>query len=249
MKRLINEPRRLLTFLAVSVGIVFAAIAEVSFSASKYDFGRLREEAGPVTGRVTMTNLGPGPTYIKNVRTTCGCTGATFTEGMIEEGDSAVISFTYDPEGRPGFFDKSVKVFVGQDNKMHIIRISGLVMASESTIAANYPDSIGELRLSTLLIDGKEIKKGESRSYFVQLYNPTERTIRPVAKSSSEALSIAVEPAEIEPGATGVLGIYLNTRREPVSGEKDYDIEICSDADASVSDMGTVKIHSLINER
>ncbi len=222
------------------------ADAEVSFSSMDYDFGVIHEEEGPVTGRVTMVNLGPGPTYIRNVRTTCGCTGASFAEGMIEEGDSTVVSFTYDPDRRPGNFDKHVKVFVGQDNKMHVIRIKGKVMASRRTIAANFPDSIGDLHMSTKVIDGGELVSGESRNYFVTLYNPLDHPVRPTVNSDSEAITMAIEPAVLEPGATGVIGIYLNTRRDPAPGEHVYDIDLCTDADGTFSDMGQIRLQATL---
>lgn len=243
------DPAKFITSVFMLVLVAVSTLADVSFSKKRYDFGTIREENGPVTGRVYMTNLGPGPTYIRNVRTSCGCTDAGFTEGMIEEGDSAVITFTYDPEHRPGFFDKTVKVFVGEDNKMHLVRISGTVLASRETIGLNYPDSIGELRLSSKMIDGGEIRKGESRSYFVQLYNPTDRTIRPTAKKDTEALSIAIEPNVMEPGGTAVLGIYLNTRREPEEGKHIYNVEVCSDADGSFSDIGRVSVMADVIEK
>ena len=225
-----------------------AIFGEVRFSSGKYDFGTLREDDGPVTGKVTMTNLGPGPTYIRNVRTTCGCTDATFTEGIIEEGDSATVTFTYDPLHRPGSFSKTVKVFVGQDNKMHTINIKGNVLASRKTLALNYPDSIGVLRLSTLMIDGGDVPAQESRNYFVKLYNPTDRDIRPVAKTESDVLSIAIEPQVIQPGATAVIGIYLNSRREQQAGDHVYEMEICDDADASLSETGRIALHALIRK-
>lgn len=242
MKRL-----SLFTYLLISVFLMTADMtAEVTFSSSDYDFGVINEDDGPVTGRVYMINVGPGPTYIRNVRTTCGCTDASFTEGMIEEGDSALVSFTYDPENRAGSFNKSVKVFVGQDNRMHIIRISGLVKASRRTLEANYPDSIGELRLSTLLIDGGELPKGESRNWFIYIYNPTDRTIRPTVRTDEDVISVAVEPQTIGTGETGVIGIYLNTRREEGTGEKEYEIDVCSDADAFISEMGKIKLGAKI---
>lgn len=231
-----------ITLFILASMIMSYAFGEVKFSSNSYDFGILREDDGPVTGNITMVNLGPGPTFIRNVRTTCGCTDASFTEGMIEEGDTAVVSFTYDPDRRPGAFDKHIKVFVGQDNKMHVIRISGRVMASRKTIASYYPDSIGELCLSTLFIDGGELVAGEGKNYFVNLYNPTDHTVRPIVKTSSDALTTAIEPSVIESGATAVLGIYLNSRRDPEPGDHLYEIEICSDADGIFSEIGTVRL-------
>ena len=226
----------------VCASLAMPVAGEVVFSSGKYDFGFLREDNGPATGKVSMVNVGPGPTFIRNVRTTCGCTDATFTEGMIEEGDSAIISFTYDPERRVGAFDKSVKVFVGQDNKMHVIRITGTVIASRRTLETEYPDSVGDLRLSSRLIDAGQLRDGESRNYFVHLYNPTDRSLRPTADCGSGAVSVAIEPAVLEPGGTAVAGIYVNSRREPEPGEKVYVVRICSDADGMISDMGEIRV-------
>lgn len=229
----------LLTVVMTAVSVRGA----VTFSTSSYDFGTIREEAGKARGEVMMYNIGPGPTFIRNVRPTCGCTDVAFTEGMIEEGDSALITFRYDPEQRPGHFDKSIKVFVGQDNKMHVIRISGQVLASRQTIDTSYPDSIGELRLSSLLLDAGEIPSGEARNLFVNLYNPTDHPVRPAVTSPSEAVSVAVEPSVIEPYGTAVLGIYMTSRRE-TNKEKEivYEIQVCSDADAFLSHKGVIRL-------
>lgn len=202
---------------------------EIRWLEKDYDFGLMKEIAGPGTGTARFVNLGPGPTYIRNVRPSCGCTGAEFTEGIIEEGDTATITFTYNPAGRPGKFDKTVKTFVGEDNKMHVIHIRGTVIGAPETLAANFPYELGALRFSDRKIAAGNVVYGQSRHYFVSLTNQTADSIRPSVSSESAAIVTAISPDVIPPGDPGTITLLLNTRNEREIGSHDYKIHLVSD--------------------
>ena len=83
----------------------------IEWLSTSYDFGTFKEAEGPQTGCVRMVNHGPDETVINRVKSTCGCTVAEYTDGIIAVGDTAEVRFTYDPAGRPGRFSKSIKVY------------------------------------------------------------------------------------------------------------------------------------------
>ena len=110
------------------------ARGEVTWLSRTYDFGFFREEAGPQQGEVKLINLGPEPTVINRVKSTCGCTVAGFTEGLIEPGDTARVWFTYNPAGRPGRFEKHIKVYMGADNDVTSVTLKGTVIGNASSL-------------------------------------------------------------------------------------------------------------------
>ena len=80
-------------------------------------------------GRVRFVNTGGEPVVITGARPGCGCTGVEYPHDPIEPGDTAVISFTYNPAGRPGAFEKSIRVYIG-DNTTERVMIRGTVLGT-----------------------------------------------------------------------------------------------------------------------
>lgn len=219
-------------------------MAQVEWLSKEYNFGSFKEGNGKVTGSVRLVNHGPEATFINRVRPSCGCTGASYPTAMIEPGDTATISFTYNPEGRPGPFDKTVKVYMGPDNDLTVIRITGTVIGAASTLNTYFPIECGSLRLENTLIPVGEIKHGYSRHLFLNVYNQGEDTIVPTCKNISDALGVELTPRQLPPGEIGTLTFYLQTDKEPHYGPVDYPVVI-SPAENS-SDTVTVTVSSVI---
>ena len=112
--------------------------ADVVWLEKDYDFGLMKEEAGPRTGSVRLVNTGPEPVVITGARPSCGCTGVAYPEDPIEPGDTVNFSFTYNPLGRPGKFAKSIRVYIG-DFDMATIRIRGNVLGTPESLTTLYP--------------------------------------------------------------------------------------------------------------
>lgn len=51
------------------------ARGEIVWLEKEYDFGLMKEEAGPKTGSVRLVNTGPEEAVITGARPSCGCTG------------------------------------------------------------------------------------------------------------------------------------------------------------------------------
>ncbi|HAD11826.1 MAG TPA: DUF1573 domain-containing protein [Saprospirales bacterium] len=98
----------------------------VSWQTEKdHDFGKMRHER-PQTFVFKFTNINAEPILIENVRTTCGCTAATWTEGDIASGASGEIVVEYDAYQR-GSFSKKIRVFFNKQRKPEILWIRGEV--------------------------------------------------------------------------------------------------------------------------
>lgn len=206
----------------------FTADAEIVWLEKIYDFGLFKEEAGPTTGHTRFVNTGPEEVCITGMRPSCGCTSADYPKDPIQPGDTATVSFTYDPKGRPGKFEKSVRVYVG-DSDTYLIKIRGNVLGTPESLSTLYPVVAGPLRLTTANLFGGEVKKGTSRHFFVNGYNHTSDTIRPKIVSPNKALSVVASSEDIGPGDIVAFSFYLNTRELPDTGMIDIPVRIYPD--------------------
>ncbi len=203
--------------------------AEIKWLTKDYDFGTIKEVAGPKTGVVKFVNLGPESTIITRVRTSCGCTDAEYTEGEIMPGDTATVSFTYNPKGRPGRFEKNVKVYTGANQELNVITIRGTVIGAPETLSVTYPVEAGALRLSTKTLQTGDIRYGTSRHLFLHGYNQSTDTIYTRVTPPVRSLSIGESVRAVAPGDIVTIGVYFNTRDGEIPGQVSYPIEIVPD--------------------
>ncbi len=225
MKRLI--------LLAFAASAVLLASADIRWLASEYDFGVIKEAAGKQTGTLRFVNDGPDPVAIRRVRTTCGCTAASFTEGEIMPGDTASVSFTYNPAGRPGPFAKNIKVNVDPGDQLTILRIQGTVIGTSATLSAAYPIEVGPLRLSADQMIGGEVTYGDGKHVMINGYNQSSDTIRPVWKSLSPALTVGSSSKAVPPGEIVTFSIYFSSRESGELGFTADDIDLYPDGESS----------------
>lgn len=101
---------------------------EITFEEKSYNFGFIPESGGPVTHFFEFTNTGDAPLIIISATASCGCTRPTYPTEPIAAGKKGKIKVTYLPEGRPGEFDKVVKVRTNaKDGKKVSLKIKGTV--------------------------------------------------------------------------------------------------------------------------
>ena len=145
-----------LFLLAVVISIVCFAQPEIKFENTTYDFGKIKEEGGKVTGKFIFTNVGNEPLELTNVRPGCGCTAANYTKGAIAPGEKGYIEATYNPYNRPGAFNKNIRVTTNEpkfleDEKAtpHMIFIKGEVIKRPPTEfeKAGYDKTAGMMRI------------------------------------------------------------------------------------------------------
>ncbi|MDE6294622.1 MAG: DUF1573 domain-containing protein [Muribaculaceae bacterium] len=225
----------LLSGIALMVtGGVLMARGEIRWLNTSYDYGVMQEIAGKKTGEARFVNEGPDTTYISYVRPSCGCTDADYTKGELLPGDTATVCFTYNPAGRPGAFEKSVKVYVGPEKTRHVVKISGTVVGSPATLALHYPIDAGAVRLSTRLIDLGDVAVGTGRHAFVTMVNQTLDSITPTLVVP-QGLSAEITPERLGPGDLGTLGIYINSGGavSARSGEQQVRVPLIIDRDTT----------------
>lgn len=145
-----------LLLVAVLAGLFCVAQPEIKFENTTYDFGKIKEEGGKVSGKFIFTNVGNEPLELTNVRPGCGCTAANYTKEPVAPGQQGYIEAIYNPYNRPGAFNKNIRVttnepkFLENDKATpHMIFIKGEVIKRPPTEfeIAGYTKSSGMVRI------------------------------------------------------------------------------------------------------
>ena len=148
--------KKLTLFLTMLVAFCMVnAQPEIKFDSQTYDFGKIKEEGGKVTGRFEFTNVGNQDLLLVNVKPGCGCTAANYSKEPIAPGKKGYIEATYNPYNRPGAFNKNIRVttneprFEQENAAPHMIFIKGEVLKRPPTVfeQANYTNGNGMARL------------------------------------------------------------------------------------------------------
>jgi len=102
------------------------------FKEETYSFGEVPE--GPqVTHEFKFSNTGKEPLILSNVKASCGCTTPSWPKEPILPGKDAIILVTYNTQGRPGPFTKSITITSNADTPSKVIFIKGEVVKEDPT--------------------------------------------------------------------------------------------------------------------
>ena len=111
------------------------ADAHMKFANEEHNFNTIPE--GPsVTYDFNFKNIGKEPIVLSTVQASCGCTTPNWSKEPIKPGESSKITATYNTQGRPGAFTKTITVNSNVGSK--VLKISGTVeKAPDASVPAN----------------------------------------------------------------------------------------------------------------
>lgn len=205
--------------------------AEVLWLEKNYDFGLMKEEAGPKEGKARFVNIGDRELVVTDAKPGCGCTSVSYPENPIAPGDTACISFKYDPAGRPGKFEKSIRVYIN-DKENYRIGISGNVLGTPQSLEQFYPIEIGPLRLSEYMIPAGDIKEGAARNFFINVYNQSADSITPRWNSGNKALAVDISEKKLGPGDIASISLFFNSALVAEPGPVEIPVTLYPDTDS-----------------
>jgi hypothetical protein len=128
--------KKLVTFIAIALTLTTSVFAQkdakikpvdqIQWSTTKHDFGNIK--MGPPADIVfKFTNNTNAPIVITAADASCGCTTPTWTKTPVLPKESGEVKASYGTDGRPGYFQKSVKVTF-DNGTVTDLEISGTVV-------------------------------------------------------------------------------------------------------------------------
>jgi hypothetical protein len=194
----------LFAFLLVTYTAWAQKAPVLEFKKTEHNFGDIKEEGGPQKYRFVFTNKGDAPLIVSNVSASCGCTTPGWTKEPVLPGKTGYVEAEYNPQGRPGAFNKSLTITTNANPAVAQIFITGNVTPKVLTVADQYPHKEGSIRLNSKYLNmGRVGTKGPATQTF-KFYNEGDKpltitTSGPVANF----MKVSIEPKTVQPKAYG----------------------------------------------
>ena len=202
--------KRFLYILALFATVTATASAqpEATWLERTHNFGVFLEQNGKVSCDIRVVNTGTEPLLIVKTQAGCGCTGISYPETPIKPGDTARVTITYNPSGRPGQFTKQAIIFTNTSIRRTILEISGNVIPTDATLNKQYPLQAGDLRISQQSIPLGELTRGKNKTEFLSAYNASTDTLIVTVTGDKPHIKPAVVPDTVPPARVTALTVH-----------------------------------------
>ncbi len=218
--------------------VCFGAAAQqaepIRFPEKTYDFGEITEEGGHADHDFLFTNNSGRVIRILSVQASCGCTTPDWSKDAIQPGKTGFIKASFDPKGRPGYFNKSLTVMTDFDGNPMALQIKGQVVIKKTEITStDFPAQNGNLRFkfNALNLGKIFINKGPSLASF-QVYNSGERAVNFTEIVIGPAYIRIETPKVLAPRETGILKVIYDAKARNQYGFVSDNVEINTDDEA-----------------
>jgi hypothetical protein len=191
----------------------------MNFPKDTHDFGTINE-GSLAEYEFEFTNTGDQPIEINKVQASCGCTAPSWTKEAILPGKTGKVKASFDSNGRPGPFAKTLSVYSNAKKSMMLLNIKGYVMAkSESgntTEGNKYETSTKNIAPPTLKLDRYEfhfgkVESGEKIRQQFNLFNAGGNNLIITAlESKCNCITFSLTQGVIAPDQSAILELTLN---------------------------------------
>lgn len=185
----------------------------ISFEKERHDFGKIKEENGLVKFKFQFTNTGSTPLIIQNVKPSCGCTTPEWNKEPVKPGGTGYISATYNPQNRPGRFDKTISVYTNTDKGVIILHIEGEVLPREKTLEEIYRINISGVRLTNNNVSLGKVFKGSAKSKEIEMVNTLQENASITFRNVPAYVTLDVIPEVLKPNEKGKILIHYDTEK------------------------------------
>ena len=215
------------TIYILSAGNTFGQLAEPLFFKEKiHDFGEVLEQQGNADYEFLFTNNSGRPVRIISVQASCGCTTPGWTKEAVAPGKTGFIKASFDPKGRPGYFNKTLTVMTDLSGTPLTLQIKGsvvdkLTVKDESLTAAN-----GNVKLKNSSFNmGKVYINKEASITDFAIVNDGKDVIT-FNEVTAPAYILVTPPKSLQPGEHGVIKIKYDAKVKKQYGFQVDNIEL-----------------------
>ncbi len=196
------------------------------FKEKIHDFGELIESAGSVEYEFNFTNSSGRPVKIISVQASCGCTTPGWSTAPVVAGEKGFIKASFDPKGRPGYFNKTLTVTTDFDRNPIVLQIKGSVVDRQLATNESLPAINGNLRLAANSFNmGKIFINKQSALKEFAIMNVGTYKIDFV-KVVAPAYIKVEKPASLNPAERGLIKLIYDAKLRNQYGFLSDNIEI-----------------------
>jgi hypothetical protein len=188
--------------------------ASISFKQTSYDFGKIKEADGLVTNVFEFINTGSLPVIIQDVQSSCGCTTPEYSKVPVKPGEKGYVKVAYNPEGRPGAFNKEITVKTNAENSPVILKILGSVIPKEPTVEEQYRYTMGSIKMQSSHVGFGKINPGAVKTENLNILNPGNQPVKIGFIQVPLFLKVKAKPEVLKPGQSGIIEISYDAAKK-----------------------------------
>lgn len=214
--------------------------AAITFRKDSHDFGLVEEKRGPVSHHFYFRNNGAVPITVGSVETSCGCTVTEWTADPVDPGKEGQIKAVFDPEGRPGYFNKTITVIFSPDSTPVNLQIRGQVSENVKVVNTLLEHEDGQLKtrsagfnLGKVFINQDPVfrhfilfNSGDSDLLITDTQAPAHLQVNAPSKikpGNAESVSIKFNPKKFKKFGLHTDQLVLQTN-DPINPEKHFSV-------------------------
>ena len=216
--------------------------SDIKFEKKLHNFGRIKEEGGRVLYKFKFNNIGKKPIIITRVESSCGCTTPDWTRSPVLPGKEGFVGAEFDPNERPGVFNKHVKVYTNVTKEPIKLVIKGDVIHKEKSIADIYRYQVGALRMKSRYLAFARMYNTEKKTLTVPIINDSDKPIKVKFMLSRlpKHITAIVKPATLNPKQKGEFVITYDATKQEDWGHTTNRLKIMVDEDTPPNNVFTV---------
>lgn len=240
---------RILLCLILCVYFLFAGAQEnvkIVFVDTVHHFGIFSEDAGAQAYDFVFKNAGQIPLFIHEVKSSCGCTTPAYSREPVLPGKMGKITVIFHPEGRPGKFDKSIRVKSSVSSSDLVLKINGEVTPGNDRYPG-YRFRIGNLKLKNKSARLDAVHAGESTEGRIAVVNDGNQPLAIQFGNVPAYLALSLEPEILEPGQEGDVVIVCHPAVDSHTGTQTD--EVLLNVVSALSASSSVRIATNIQEK
>jgi hypothetical protein len=228
VKRLVN----ILSFLLIVQVAHGQQSKPIQFREEVFDFGSISEDGGSAVHEFVFTNASGRPMKILTVQASCGCTTPDWSKDVVAPGKTGYIQASFNPKGRPGYFNKTLTVTTDMDATPLVLQIKGQVTTDAVKPAeTEFENAIGNWKLKTASFNmGKVYLKDESAPKEFNFVNGGSKPISYLDKyTAPKYIKVEVQPKTVLPGERGTVKLVYNGKLKNQYGFQSDNVIIQTD--------------------
>lgn len=192
-----------------------------------FDFGQVEESQDHVDHDFVFTNNTGRPVTIVSVQASCGCTTPGWTKGLVAPGKTGFVKASFDPKGRPGYFNKSLTINTDISSTPIILQIKGQVV--NAALANEFPVADGSLHFQTRSFNFDKVYINRSPEVLqFPFENQGTSTVKFLSVSKPPYLKVET-PEQVAPKAKGVIRITYDGKTRNLFGFASDNIQFTTD--------------------
>jgi hypothetical protein len=195
--------------------------ASIKFDEMEHDFGIINETDGSASYTFEFINDEIFVLLIHDVLASCGCTTPEWTKEPVKPGKKGFVTAVYDPNQRPGAFNKSLKILSNARVQQTKLNIKGIVVPIARDSKVEYPVEIGGLRIKYRTVSFETITKEKPVTTSFQVYNDTDKEmIFSDQYKAPDHIKLNFSPQILPSNTVGTIEVVYDPRKIELFGIK-----------------------------